>query len=202
MEKVKLIGVLLAAVIAATPARGLTGNVLSFKDNAIVVDAADQYGLPDDFRWPGDRMPAKGASSYKIDFNNGNLLFYASASTPILISQKNGSDKPYVGQKGLFLLSNGTLVIRNRAGYPGNWWWDTKSQKVVVSPAGKYSNCMLAMQLDGNLVIYANQSYNYAIWYSGMQPHVAGNGNYYTYKILSSGQFQIEYNGIICNRFF
>lgn len=40
MKKAKLVGVLLAAVIASAPITGYAGSILPFKDNAIVAEAA------------------------------------------------------------------------------------------------------------------------------------------------------------------
>ena len=46
MKKVKLIGALMAAILAAAPVTGFAGNVLSFNDNAIVAYAAPYNSAP------------------------------------------------------------------------------------------------------------------------------------------------------------
>ena len=58
---------------------------------------------------------------------------------------------------------------------------------------------MLAMQWDGNFVIYNNHDYRFPIKSYGAQPNLAYNGNKYTYTLNKSGQVVIKYNGIVCN---
>ena len=187
MKKVKLIGALLAAVIAAAPATGLTGNILSV-NNIIEAAVSIHPNGPDEF-WPGDRFPSHGNSTYTVNFEGSNIFFASTGHNDYIRQSKNGT-------KRLYLYDNGTLVVKIRTGYRNNYQW--KDYKTLFKPKGKYSRCMLAMQWDGNFVIYANHDYRMAINHWGAQPNLAYNGNKYTFTLNDSGEINIAYNGIVC----
>ena len=129
MKKVKLIGTLLAAVIAAAPAAGLTGNVLPFNDNAIVADAAAYapisrtvFGTYLVFRSntvDPILSTGNGEGCYNLHYRNGRMVIsrvhYAQGR------RYEYNVKMYdVGGNSLLLQGDGNLVAYNCA-YPDDF---------------------------------------------------------------------------------
>ena len=138
MKKVKLIGTLLAAVIAAAPAAGFTGNVLSFNDNAIVAEAANTpssitiYDNGKEFR----------QSNTPILKNGSYDLYYRSNKIEITRTVKRGNVTTittiksfFVGGVVLSLQGDGNLVSYGRIpGTPvyhsNTWMYNLSNPKV------------------------------------------------------------------------
>ncbi len=176
MKKANLIGALLAAVIAAAPATGLTGNVLSFNDNAIVAEAA---------------------SSASVTVKNGqNKAFAVSGqnSTPIILQNDTWE---LVGN------SNGNFYSRCRKGNghkefytrPSEWTKDSKypGKNINLIDENGNMNYSIYLQGDGNLVGYLNV-YNYTtnkletrydlpLWYTNTWPGAPKTVKYRNTKV-------------------
>ncbi|WP_024861175.1 hypothetical protein [Ruminococcus flavefaciens] len=142
MKKVKLIGTLLAAVIAAAPVTGFTGNVLSFNDNAIVAEAASgtpsevedkEYGRSD-----SRAILRSQNGKYELFFlNNGSLVIKEKGKIYNVILAANSANKT------LYFQGDANLVTYNKNYYSkdysrpvfhsNTWMFNTSNPRVKFS---------------------------------------------------------------------
>jgi hypothetical protein len=170
MKKVKLVGVLLAAIIASAPATGYVGNILPFEDNAIVAEAAAR-------------------SEYTItNYHSAERFKCYSKYTEVMQSPN--------GRYHLYLMRDGNVTISSKAYTPNNdynhrydiWWSDFKFQTYVGIPE-------LIMQGDGNFVVYSllDKALSHSdTWCRLTTQDVTRNPKCsYVYKLTNYGAFQI-----------
>ena len=136
MKKAKLIGALLAAVIAAAPATGLAGNVLSFNDNAIVAEAK-----------------TLGYSLIMVDSGNykrTELFSFDLSTKEKTIIMKNGDWSLVAEPSGkLYTYNSKTKKV-------GKWLNDfAYVGKKYPGTNDTIRNLRIAFQTDGNIVMYA-----------------------------------------------
>lgn len=152
MKKANLIGALLAAVIAAAPATGLTGNVLSFNDNAIVAEAASSASMVVS---NGKNVYFKmwGQNCERIILQNDTWELVSNSKGDLFSRCRKGN-----GRKSFFNNPYTKYSI-----YPG-------TNKPIVNQNGNMNYSVL-LQSDGNLVAYLNDAnhnpqYDLPLWHT------------------------------------
>lgn len=152
MKKANLIGALLAAVIAAAPATGLTGNVLSFNDNAIVAEAASSASMVVS---NGKNVYFKmwGQNCERIILQNDIWELVSNSNGDLFSRCRKGN-----GRKSFFNNPYTKYSI-----YPG-------TNKPIVNQNGNMNYSVL-LQSDGNLVAYLNDAnhnpqYDLPLWHT------------------------------------
>ena len=137
MKKAKLIGTLLAAVIAAAPAAGLTGNVLSFNDNAIVAEAANTpasvtiYGNGTEYRQSNNPVLKNG--SYALYYRNNRIEVTQTVKTGRSTQVRTRKYRSVGGVK-LSMQGDGNLVTYDQSGravWHTNTWMYNLSDPTV-----------------------------------------------------------------------
>lgn len=132
MKKVKLIGALMAAVLAAAPVTGLT-SIPAFSNNAIVAEAAGSLIMVE----PGN---CKQTSLYTFDLSQ----------TKNTVLMKNGGYSLIAEPSGrLYIYNNNTKKVVK---YLMNYSYKGKTYPGTNSVISKLR---IAFQPDGNIVCYA-----------------------------------------------
>jgi len=164
MKTVKLIGALMAAVLAAAPVTGFAGNVLSFNDNAIVADAA-VYRPSVIMVEPGNYF--KDIFNYKLD---GSAIM------------QNG-DWTLAGDK------NGNLYTYNSRTKQKNYLFRSPYNSNSKYPRTNVTmkDYRLCFQSDGNIVCYANNDVKKPVYHSSTYSTLTcANSNCLYYYFLES----------------
>ena len=186
MKKVKLVGALLAAVIAAAPTTGLTGSVLSFNDNAIVAEAAG-------YTWQKGQTNGSWNTSSKRVTQSQRFQWFAATDKTIF---RTGNYSIWLSKKGKLIFSKKGEANRAIFDYSKciTEKWYNKEQRPMTDFA-------LYLQADGNIVVYniiKNGNEHRIVdpvaisdtWRFG-QPDVD-----FTYELTPDGVFQIRRNFI------
>jgi hypothetical protein len=186
MKKARFIGALLAAVIAAAPATGLTNSVLSFNDNAIVADAADHT-------WRTGQTNASWKTSKKRVTQGQRFQWFVTTDTPIFLTS------PYsiwLSKKGKLIFSKkgeANRVIFDYSKYIDERYLDSEGQVMT--------DFALYLQADGNIVVYNirknGNKHRIVDPVAISNTWMFGSSDVdFTYELTSDGVFQIKRNFI------
>ncbi len=170
MKKAKLVGVLLAAVIASAPVTNFGGSVLSFNDNAIVAEAYTR-------------------SEYKITKDHSCESFKCYSKFTEIMQSPNGKYHMYLMKDGNLTISSKAYTYNNNYNHRYDIWWTDFTFKTYVGTP------TLKMQGDGNLVVYSSldKALSHSdTWCRLTEQNVTQNKNCsYTFKLTNYGALQI-----------
>lgn len=167
MKKAKILGLLMALTLTAVPATGIAENVLPVSNNAIVADAAYDYGFS---LIMVDSGNYKRPELYSFDLNPRAKTVIMQNGDYSLIAEPSGK---------LYIYNNKTNKIKktlNNTAYLGKKYPGTN--KII-------SKLKIAFQTDGNIVVYAVFSKDdirplyHSYTYSSTLTVEKGNCNYY-----------------------
>ncbi len=186
MKTVKIIGALMAAVLAAAPVTGFAGNVLSFNDNAIVADAAN-YTPYNNAR----SIVSAGSTFYitgqKAIMQNGYWYLVADSRGEIFIHNIKTNVK-----KNLKIRHNTGKIEDFHCPYDKYSVYPGTNTKIMYSTnsGSVYMHYTLNFQGDGNFVSYMGQS-SRALWHTDTWRFNASNVRF-QYELTENGIFQIR----------
>ena len=153
MKKAKIIGALLAAVIASAPATGLTGNVLSFNNNAIVAEAASSTTI---YVKTNKNIPISGTTSI---IKNDTWELVADSNGDIYCRNLVVSCPP----KHLKTIVNGDKVDFHS---PYDIYSIYPNKGVYIKSTDNTMKYNIYLQTDGNLVAYLKDNTGLPLWHT------------------------------------
>ena len=170
MKKARFIGILMAAVMAAAPVTGLTGNVLSFNDNVIVAEAA--WYPSSILITGGNRVLWTSDSLYNFpQFQNGDYQLYFRSGRIVITKtiQKQGKKTEIItrmfetGGNMLALQEDGNLVTYTNNGKTPTAHSNTYDTTKMTKHGYNYK---YSLTKEGNFIIQRiNPTGNvYTIW--------------------------------------